>query len=462
MREVISIQIGQCGIQIGNACWELYLLEHGINLDGSRKTQEQLTESGSSSATVGQSTNANDAHTFFTETGNGKQVPRSIFVDLEPTVIDSVRTGATKDLYHPEQLISGKEDAANNFARGRYSIGKEVIDKVTARLQKIAEQCDGLQGFLIFHSMGGGTGSGFTSLLMERLSNDFSKKCRLDFAVYPSPKVSTAVVEPYNALLTTHSTIEHADCVFMVDNEAIYDICNNKLGVDRPAYRNLNRLIAQIVSSTTASLRFSGSMNVDLNEFQTNLVPFPRIHFPLVAYAPLMCAERAAHEQHAITALTNACFESSNMMVKCDPRAGKYMACCMLYRGDVVPKDVNAAVSAIKSKRHIQFVDWCPTGFKIGINYERPAFVPDGDLGPTSRACCMLSNTTAISVAFTNLSYKFDLMFRKRAFVHWYVGEGMEEGEFTEARENIAVLESDFNEVGLNNDEEGGEELDEY
>ncbi|XP_017842604.1 tubulin alpha-4 chain [Drosophila busckii] len=460
MREVISIQIGQCGIQIGNACWELYLLEHGINLDGSRKSEEELQATGSSASTTG--TTANDAHTFFTEAGNGKQVPRSIFIDLEPSVIDSVRLGPTKNLYHPEQLISGKEDAANNFARGRYSIGKEVIDKVTSRLQKIAEHCDSLQGFLVFHSMGGGTGSGFTSLLMERLANDFSKKCRLDFAVYPSPKVSTAVVEPYNALLTTHSTIEHADCVFMVDNEAIYDICNNKLGVERPAYLNLNRLIAQIVSSTTASLRFSGSMNVDLNEFQTNLVPFPRIHFPLVAYAPLMSADRAAHEQQAITTLTNACFESSNMMVKCDPRAGKYMACCMLYRGDVVPKDVNAAVSAIKSKRHIQFVDWSPTGFKIGINYERPAFVPGGDLADTSRACCMLSNTTAISVAFSSLSYKFDLMFKKRAFVHWYVGEGMEEGEFTEARENIAVLESDFNEVGMNDDETGEAEYDEF
>lgn len=460
-REVISIQIGQCGTQIGNACWELYLLEHGINLDGSRKTDEQQVESGRGSS-VGQGSSDNDAHTFFMEAGNGKQVPRSIFVDLEPSVIDSVRTGVTRHLYHPEQLISGKEDAANNFARGRYSIGKDVVDRVTSRLQKIVEQCDGLQGFLIFNSMGGGTGSGFTSLLMESLSNDFSKKCKLNFGVYPSPKVSTAVVEPYNALLTTHSTMEHADCVFMVDNEAIYDICKSKLGVDRPAYNNLNRLIAQIVSSTTASLRFSGSMNVDLNEFQTNLVPFPRIHFPLVAYAPLMSADRAAHEQHAITTLTNACFESSNMMVKCDPRAGKFMACCMLFRGDVVPKDVNAAISAIKSKRHIQFVDWCPTGFKIGINYEKPAFVQDGDLAPTSRACCMLSNTTAISVAFSNLAYKYDLMFKKRAFVHWYVGEGMEEGEFNEAREDIAVLERDFNEVGLNNDEEDEEEYGEF
>merc|ERR1719453_2975575 len=60
------------------------------------------------------------------------------------------------------------------------------------------------------------------------------------------------------------------------------------------------------------------------------------------------------------------------MMVKCDPRHGKYMACCMMYRGDVVPKDVNAAVATIKTKRTIQFVDWSPTGFKCGINYQPP------------------------------------------------------------------------------------------
>merc|ERR1719264_2421448 len=59
-------------------------------------------------------------------------------------------------------------------------------------------------------------------------------------------------------------------------------------------------------------------------------------------------------------------------MAKCDPRHGKYMACCMMYRGDVVPKDVNAAVATIKTKRTIQFVDWCPTGFKCGINYQPP------------------------------------------------------------------------------------------
>ena len=84
-----------------------------------------------------------------------------------------MRTSAFKNLFHPEQLISGKEDAANNYARGHYTIGKEIVDLVLERLRKQSEQCTGLQGFLIFHSFGGGTGSGFTSLLMERLSVDY-------------------------------------------------------------------------------------------------------------------------------------------------------------------------------------------------------------------------------------------------------------------------------------------------
>ncbi|XP_047416399.1 tubulin alpha-3 chain-like isoform X3 [Sciurus carolinensis] len=449
-RECISIHVGQAGVQIGNACWELYCLEHGIQPDGQMPSDK----------TIG---GGDDSfNTFFSETGAGKHVPRAVFVDLEPTVVDEVRTGTYRQLFHPEQLITGKEDAANNYARGHYTIGKEIVDLVLDRIRKLADLCTGLQGFLIFHSFGGGTGSGFASLLMERLSVDYGKKSKLEFAIYPAPQVSTAVVEPYNSILTTHTTLEHSDCAFMVDNEAIYDICRRNLDIERPTYTNLNRLIGQIVSSITASLRFDGALNVDLTEFQTNLVPYPRIHFPLATYAPVISAEKAYHEQLSVAEITNACFEPANQMVKCDPRHGKYMACCMLYRGDVVPKDVNAAIATIKTKRTIQFVDWCPTGFKVGINYQPPTVVPGGDLAKVQRAVCMLSNTTAIAEAWARLDHKFDLMYAKRAFVHWYVGEGMEEGEFSEAREDLAALEKDYEEVGVDSVEAEAEEGEEY
>ncbi|KAF6116777.1 tubulin alpha 4b [Phyllostomus discolor] len=448
MRECISVHVGQAGVQMGNACWELYCLEHGIQPDGQMPSHKTIG-GGVDSFT-----------TFFCETGAGKHVPRAVSVDLKPTVIDEVRTGTYRQLFHPEQPITGKEDAASNCARDHYTIGEELIDLVLDQIRKLADQCTGLQGFLIFHSFGGwgGTSSGFTSLLMERLSVDYGKKSKLEFSIYPAPQVSTAVVEPYNSILTTHTTLEHSDCAFMVDNEAIYDICRRNLDIERPTYTNLNRLISQIVSSITASLHFDGALNVDLTEFQTNLVPYPRIHFPLATYAPVISAEKAYHEQLSVAEITNACFEPANQMVKCDPRHGKYMACCLLYRGDVVPKDVNAAIAAIKTKRSIQFVDWCPTGFKVGINYQPPTVVPGGDLAKVQRAVCMLSNTTAIAEAWARLDHKFDLMYAKRAFVHWYVGEGMEEGEFSEAREDMAALEKDYEEVGMDSMEGEGKE----
>ncbi|XP_019065272.1 tubulin alpha-1C chain-like [Fukomys damarensis] len=296
---------------------------------------------------------------------------------------------------------------------------------------------------------------------MERLSVDYGKKAKLEFSIYPAPQVSTAVVEPYNSILTSHATLQHSDCAFLVDNEAIYGICRRNLDIPCPTFTNLNRLISQTVSSITASLRFDGALNVDLAEFQTNLVPYPRIHFPLTAYAPVISAEKAYYEYFSVTEITNACFEPANQMVQCDPRHGKYMASCLLYRGDVVPKDVNAAIATLKTNRSIQFVDWCPTGFKVDINYQPPTAVPGGDLAKVQRAACTLSNTTAIAEAWARLDYKFDLMFAKHAFVHWYVGEGMEEGEFSEAREDMAALEKDYKEVGADG-AEGEDEGEEY
>jgi len=220
------------------------------------------------------------------------------------------------------------------------------------------------------------------------------------------------------------------------------------LDIEKPTYTNLNRLIAQVISSLTASLRFAGALNVDINEFQTNLVPYPRIHFMLSSYSPVICAAKAFHEQLSVNEITTSVFEPSNMMAKCDPRHGKYIAVCLMYRGDVVPKDVHAAVASIKTKRTIQFVDWCPTGFKVGMNYQPPTVVPSGDLAKVNRAVCMISNNTAIAEVFSRIDHKFDIMYAKRAFVHWYVGEGMEEGEFSEAREDLAALEKDYEEVG--------------
>lgn len=185
-------------------------------------------------------------------------------------------------------------------------------------------------------------------------------------------------------------------------------------------------------------------------KFQTNLASYPHIHFPLATYSLIISVEKVYHEQLLVAKIPNACFELTNQMVKYDSQRGKYMGCCLLYNGDEMFKDVYTAIATIKTKCSIQFVDWFPTGFKVGINSQQPTVVPGGDLAKMQHALCMLSNTITIAEAWVCLGHKFNLMYAKRSFVHWDVGKGMEEGEFSEALEDMGALEKDYEKVGIN------------
>merc|ERR1712150_225514 len=125
---------------------------------------------------------------------------------------------------------------------------------------------------------------------------------------------------------------------------------------------------AQVISSLTASWRFDGALYVDITALQTNPVPYPRIYFMMSSYAPMIPAEKAYHEPISVAKITMSAFEPAGLFVRCDSCCGKQVACNMMYCGDVLLSDVNAAVATIKTKRTINFVDWCPTGFKCALS----------------------------------------------------------------------------------------------
>lgn len=434
-RETLSFHIGQAGIQIGSELWKLYCMEHDISGDG------KGSDHGDSISSAGR-------NTFFEEKCSGSYVPRAIFIDTEPSSVDQLRNGQYKAIYNSNQFFTGKEDSANSFVRGYHTLGRTIVGPIVEKVRQILEHSNNLQGFLLYHSLGGGTGSGFSSKLLEALADEYPRLTKLQVAVHPAPNISSTIVEPYNAVLATHSTLDQVDCSFMFDNQALYDISREAF-IDQPTYLHLNQLMSQVLSGITASLRFNGSLNVDLDDFRTNLVPFPRIHYPVASYAPLVKMSKDCFEPATVSDITQQVFDPNNLMMKCNLSEGKLMACCMLYRGDVITKDINNAIQLIKNRSSIRFVDWCPTGFKIGLNNKPPHSMSDYELCSNVRGVSMLASTTSVRDVFSSLNRKFDMMYRKRAFIHWYLDDGMELHEFEDARTNLAVLEKDYEELNI-------------
>jgi len=132
----------------------------------------------------------------------------------------------------------------NNWAKGHYTEGAELVDSVMDVVRREAENCDCLQGFQLAHSLGGGTGSGMGTLLISKIREEYPDRIMNTFSVVPSPKVSDTVVEPYNATLSVHQLVENTDETFCIDNEALYDICFRTLKLTSPTYGDLNHLVS--------------------------------------------------------------------------------------------------------------------------------------------------------------------------------------------------------------------------
>jgi tubulin alpha len=432
MKELISIHVGAAGVQLGNACWDLFCLEHGVLSDGSL----------ASSSIGGEGQEA--LRSVFSVSAAAKCSPRAVYVDTDPTVINEVRTGATQDLFQSENLIAGKGDASRNFGLGRYILSGDVLDLTLERIRKLAEDCNDLQGFLIFNSVSGGTGSGLGSQIVQRLNADYGGKTMLGFPIFPSPQTSTSIAEHYNTVLGTKYLKDYLDLAVILENQALHDINRHKLGIDDPSLTNLNHLAAKVISSVTASLRFGASMNRDLRELQVNVVPRPSLKFLLSSYAPLVSTERGVHLQPTVDEITNSALQPDSMLVKCGYNQVNYASCSLMYRGDVPPKEVESAVAGAKANMTVKMADWATTGIISGVVRQ----VPGAELSSERRTVGMISSNSAVIETFDRISKKFDLLYAKRAYVHHFVQEGMEESEFSEAREDLIPLVGDYESIG--------------
>eukprot|EP00019_Armaparvus_languidus_P003049 CAMPEP_0168589180 /NCGR_PEP_ID=MMETSP0420-20121227/5874_1 /TAXON_ID=498008 /ORGANISM="Pessonella sp." /LENGTH=470 /DNA_ID=CAMNT_0008624709 /DNA_START=46 /DNA_END=1458 /DNA_ORIENTATION=- len=446
MREIVHIQVGQAGNQIGSKFWETISHEHGIDAEGQYHgdNDQQLDK----------------LNVYFTEANGGKYVPRAVLVDLEPGTMDAIRAGPIGKLFRPNNFVFGQSGAGNNWAKGHYTEGAELVDEVLDVVRKEAEACDALQGFQVSHSLGGGTGSGMGTLLITKICEEFPDRMMCTYSIVPSPKVSNTVVEPYNAVLSVHQLVENADEVFCIDNEALYDICFRTLKLKSPSYGDLNHLVSQVMSGITCCLRFPGQLNSDLRKLAVNLVPFPRLHFFLVGFAPLTARGASVYNQVSVAELTTQMFDPKNMMAASDPRQGRYLTAAAMFRGDVSTRDVEDQMQLVQSKNSKYFVEWIPNNMKSSI-----CNVPPRNM---TMSATFVGNNTCIQELFKRVGEEFTAMFRRKAYLHWYTGEGMDEMEFTEAESNQNDLIAEYQqyqEAGVDDEFEedyGEQQYDDY
>jgi len=437
VREIIHVQVGQCGNQVGCAFFQAMFKEHCLDNNGkySKPESEQTDADGD-----GLPDELENIDVYFRgtteEKKNAKWIPRGVLVDLEPGTMDVIKASAIGPVFKPDNMVFGNNGAGNNWAKGHYTEGAELVESVLDRIRQEIEQCDSPQGFQIFHSLGGGTGSGMGTLLLLKIRDGYPDRITTTYSVFPSPKVSDTVVEPYNAVLSSHQLLENSDETFIIDNEALYNINHNILKNKQPTYSELNGLIAQACCGVTASLRFPGKLNGDLRKLGVNLVPFPRLHFFLVSQAPLLASDQSSKVRVTVQELTSQAYSARNFFSNVKPDDGKYLASSFCFRGGMTTNDVDENMDKLQNKQADDFVEWIPNNIKSSI-VETPPIT-------STMSATFIANTTALKGIFQRLATQFGAMYRRKAFLHWYKGEGMDEMEFQEADKNVRDLITEY------------------
>eukprot|EP01105_Mastigella_eilhardi_P027076 TRINITY_DN816_c0_g1_i6.p1 TRINITY_DN816_c0_g1~~TRINITY_DN816_c0_g1_i6.p1 ORF type:complete len:450 (+),score=118.80 TRINITY_DN816_c0_g1_i6:28-1350(+) len=429
-RELITLQVGQCGNQIGCKFWDLALHEHAANnaqatFQPSMSTFFRNVDAGGRD--VGMPTGT--APIQFLKA-------RALLVDMEQGVLDQVMKGHIGELFDGRQLISDVSGAGNNWARGFCHYGPKYHDTIMEKVRHAVEQCDSLQCFMLIHSLGGGTGSGVGTYVLQHLQDEFPNVYRFVTPVFPSED-DDVVTSPYNSILSLAQLIDHADCVLPLCNDALSEICakvsteedkcrrsfsasaaQKSAGpqeVGKP-WERMNMLAAQLLLDLTCSMRFEGPLNVDLNEVTMNMVPYPRMHFLISSLTGSIMNLRdtpaggqpASHYYlRNMSQLFSDAFSRDYQLITADPKQDLYLASALLLRGDVDMADIRQNLARVQ--RGLRFVRWNPEGWKVGHCAVPPLNQP--------RSLLCIANNCCIADTFTELRARFMRLYKYQTSV---------------------------------------------
>ncbi|OAA68765.1 gamma-tubulin [Niveomyces insectorum RCEF 264] len=439
-REIITIQAGQCGNSIGSQFWQQLCQEHGISQDGN--LEDFATEGG------------DRKDVFYYQSDDTRYIPRAILIDLEPRVINGIQTGPYRNIYNPENFYIGKNGigAGNNWGNG-YQSGEAVHEEIMEMIDREADGSDSLEGFMLLHSIAGGTGSGLGSFLLERLNDRFPKKVIQTYSVFPdTSSAGDVVVHPYNSVLAMRRLVQNADSVVVLDNGALSHIAADRLHVQEPSFQQTNQLVSTVMSASTTTLRYPSYMHNDLVSILASLIPTPRSHFLMTAYTPFtgdQVEQAKTVRKTTVLDVMRRLLQPKNRMVSTYPGLGGkearkscYISILNVIQGEVDPTDVHKSLLRIRERRLATFIPWGPASIQVALTKRSP-YVPMSH----RVSGLMLANHTSIATLFKRILRQYDGMRKRNAFVDTYkktapFSDSL--SEFDESREVVADLIAEY------------------
>lgn len=427
-REIITVQMGQCGNQIGMEFWQQLCAEHGISPEGI--LEENAVEG------------IDRKDVFFYQADDEHYIPRAVLLDLEPRVIHSILSSPYAKLYNHENIYMSQHGggAGNNWGSG-YSQGESLSEAVFDIIDREADNSDSLEGFILCHSIAGGTGSGMGSFVLEKLTERYPKKLIQTYSVFPNlNEISDVVVQPYNSILTLKRLILHSDCVVVLDNTALNRIAAERLGIPNPTFSQINQLVSTIIAASTTTLRYPGYMNNDMIGLIASLIPTPRLHFLMTGYTPLTSdAQVSSVRKTTVLDVMRRLLQPKNIMVS-TTRDKHHNHCFIsilnIIQGEVDPTQVHKSLQRIRERKLTPFIPWGPASIQVALSRKPPHIQSAHRVSGL-----MLANHTGISSLFESTCNQFDKLRKREAFLDQFKKEKMFKDDLSELDDSRDVVQ---------------------
>lgn len=279
-------------------------------------------------------------------------------------------------------------------------------------IDREADGSDSLEGFVLTHSIAGGTGSGFGSYLLERLNDHYPKKLIQTYSVFPGE--NDIVVQPYNCLLSIKRLTLNADCVVVLDNNALTSIAVDRLKLLHPDMEQINSIVSTVMAASTTTLRYPGYMNNDMVGLIASLVPTPRCHFLMTGYTPMSLIDQKLTSIRKTTVLDvmRRLLQTKNIMATGVTKKGAYMSILNIIQGDVDPTQVHKSLQRIRERKLANFIPWGPASIQVALSKKSP-YIDTGH----KVSGLMLANHTGIRSIIKVLNDQYRIIRRSGAYL---------------------------------------------